>query len=381
MLDELRKLRSGREYNPYALGHPTKALDLRSVLEALPRYPVTPGSPACPTALISEERLPTESSAEIIPKIPSVQLNSYAGGENTNASNDQSEPEGNRKSTKERSALQLKRARERARKKEKLDPARGREASRRVDFILKSLETAHGDFLLERAIHSQQGYVGVPDGGEDWRNFSNSKAARLRYLRDVGGYLLVDTSLDPRVDYPFIDANGHVWAVALAEPPGWEDRRAGIASARLHLSNRVAHLNVPFNRRGDFRSYQFGFSFGMGRTIPMNFKNSALVHEALVTFFDDPNVQSLFRFAEGLFSGVYVRGFLITGTNSMRAFKRRRADIRSSESRSRELRFRRLPSMLATGLSAIPTVMQATKQPGYALTMLTVLLMLTKEAI
>lgn len=97
-----------------------------------------------------------------------------------------------------KSELQSKRARERARKKEKIDFSRGKEAARRVDFIVKSLEMAHEDFLLERAIHSQQGYVGVPDKGQDWCNSSTTGSARLAYLRDVGGYRLVDTSLNSR---------------------------------------------------------------------------------------------------------------------------------------------------------------------------------------
>ncbi|KAG9043129.1 hypothetical protein FS837_009970 [Tulasnella sp. UAMH 9824] len=201
--------------------------------------------------------------------------------------------------TAEKSALQLKRARERVRKKQKLESTRGAEASRRANFILQSLETAHEDFLLEQAIHSQQGYVGVPDGGRDWPNSSSTGSTRLAYLRDIGGYRLVDTSLNSRVDYPFVDATGRVWAVALAEPPNWEARRAGIAAARRRLFHRVAHLKIPFNRRGNFRSYPFGFSFGMGRTIPMNFTNSDAVNKALTEFFDNHDVQSLFRFAEG----------------------------------------------------------------------------------
>lgn len=74
------------------------------------------------------------------------------------------------------------------------------------------------------------------------------------------------------VDYPFVDRDGRVWAVALSAPLGWEERRLGIRHARERLVQRVAQLKEPENRRGQFRSYQHGFSFGNGRTVSASSK-------------------------------------------------------------------------------------------------------------
>lgn len=71
------------------------------------------------------------------------------------------------------------------------------------------------------------------------------------------------------VDYPFVDQEGKVWAVALAEPLNWEKRRAGIQRAKEQLACRVTELKPPENRRGDFCSYPHGFSFGNGRMVSM----------------------------------------------------------------------------------------------------------------
>lgn len=121
------------------------------------------------------------------------------------------------------------------------------------------------------------------------------------------------------VDYPFVDRDGRVWAVALSAPLGWEERRLGIRRARERLVQRVAKLKEPENRRGQFRSYQYGFSFGNGRTVsasveafrrafltstlafqePMNFVNQPTVQAALEEFYQDPHVTALFRYVEG----------------------------------------------------------------------------------
>lgn len=107
--------------------------------------------------------------------------------------------------------------------------------------------------------------------------------------------------------------------MALAEPNGWDERRSGIQGARDRLESQLSHLKAPQNRRGDFRSYQSGFSFGMGLTVsssdhmvsvpdlsdklklPMNFVNTAAVEEALAEFFADSDVQALFHYVEGAF--------------------------------------------------------------------------------
>lgn len=94
-------------------------------------------------------------------------------------------------------AKRAKRARERRRKKEKLDRGAGQEALRRMNFIKKSLCIAHSDFLVSGAIHSKEGYVGVPDQGREWSG-SGSTSQRYAFLREVGGYQEVDTTLNPR---------------------------------------------------------------------------------------------------------------------------------------------------------------------------------------
>lgn len=97
--------------------------------------------------------------------------------------------------------IQAKRARERAKKKLQIDPSTGREAERRMKFILKSFQIAHDSFVLSSTIHSTQGYVGVPDQGRDWPNMASSAHARFRYLREVGGYMLVDTTINTEYVY------------------------------------------------------------------------------------------------------------------------------------------------------------------------------------
>lgn len=94
-------------------------------------------------------------------------------------------------------ALQTKRARERQRKKEKLDGATGHKALRRADFIHHSLCITHSDFLVWGALHSREGYLGVPDRGGEWAG-EGTTSQRYAFLHEVGGYLDVDTMLEAR---------------------------------------------------------------------------------------------------------------------------------------------------------------------------------------
>lgn len=69
----------------------------------------------------------------------------------------------------------------------------GAGAQRRVEFIRRSLQVAQEDFAIEDTIHSEQGYEGLRDGGNDWRD-GDPEVSRLEFLRYSRGYLLIDTS-------------------------------------------------------------------------------------------------------------------------------------------------------------------------------------------
>ncbi|KAG9042713.1 hypothetical protein FS837_010476 [Tulasnella sp. UAMH 9824] len=153
-------------------------------------------------------------------------------------------------------ALKAKRKCERLRKKATKDII-GAGTQRRVEFVGRSLKVAQEDFAIEDTIHSEQG-----------------------------------------VDIPLADADGRIWAVILGEPKGWDTRRKGIRAARDRLERQTAHLAVHPNRRGDFQSFNYGFSFGNGRTNPMNFVNGPTVQAALTEFYEDEHVQAMFLYAE-----------------------------------------------------------------------------------
>ncbi|KAG8893224.1 hypothetical protein FRC01_013712, partial [Tulasnella sp. 417] len=214
-----------KRIHPFALGHPTGTLDVQVLLEAISGFNAAANAvDGVATAAVTVREAATSTPASRI-ESPAYHLG---------ISGDTHAPRPGLATEKavlslsggatsgDKITVQAKRARERAKKKQKVDSSRGKDASRRVEFIVRSLEVAHEDFALNRTVHSKQGYVGVPDKGQEWRNFSSSGRARIDYLRDVGGYQLVDTTVDPRVDYPFVDTAGRVWAVALAEPLGEE---------------------------------------------------------------------------------------------------------------------------------------------------------------
>ncbi|KIO27622.1 hypothetical protein M407DRAFT_23187 [Tulasnella calospora MUT 4182] len=259
-----RKLRSGKKFNPFAGGHSTASLDVEELLQLAAVDSAQSGDLSDAVVLAWGDLIPTSSSTaeKTAPHLSTLE-DAHVPEIHPVTTKDLDAPSKSEPLAK--TALQAKRTRERARKKLNLDRSRGKEADRRAKFVARSLEVAHQDFILNRTLHSKQGYVGIPDGGQEWGGSSRNPSTRLAYLRDVGGYTIVDTTIDSSVDYPFVDSSGRVWAVVLAEPPGWEARRAGIEKARSRLSGHVAHLKVPPNRRGDFRSYQFGFSHGMGR--------------------------------------------------------------------------------------------------------------------
>lgn len=268
-----RTLRSGKAFSPWALGHPTFDLDVANLLtehalnsvEYGPNEPVVlPKDYALLTAahdgagelLALQSHLP----AQLLPSPPSptltepILLDDDAADDRTavdaaffeRANEATPAPQEANLTDPAALARRAKRARERQRKKEKLDREAGQEALRRTNFIKKSLCIAHSDFLVSRAMHSKEGYVGVPDQGREWSGSSPTNQ-RYAYLREVGGYQEVDTTLNPRVDYPFVDRDGRVWAVALSAPLGWEERRLGIRRARERLVQRVAKLKEPEN--------------------------------------------------------------------------------------------------------------------------------------
>ncbi|KIO27206.1 hypothetical protein M407DRAFT_23510 [Tulasnella calospora MUT 4182] len=193
-------------------------------------------------------------------------------------------------------ALKAKRKRQRLRKKAANDTV-GAGAERRVNFIRRSLQVAQEDFAIDETIHSNQGYEGVRDGGVDWRD-SDPGVDRLDFLRNSRGYLIIDTSGHHAMDIPLADADGRIWAVILGEPTGWDTRRKGIRVARDCLDQQTAHLAVRPNRRGAFQSFNYGFSFGNGRTKPMNFINSPTIQAALTEFYEDEHMRALFQYAE-----------------------------------------------------------------------------------
>ncbi|KAG8902025.1 hypothetical protein FRC00_002727 [Tulasnella sp. 408] len=196
-------------------------------------------------------------------------------------------------------ALKAKRQRERERKKSARDNTIGHEAERRIDFIKRSLQVAQEDFAVEDTIHSEQGYEGVRDGEADWRD-TDPGLRRLDFLRDNRGYLVIDTTVQRDLDIPLVNVDGRIWAVILAEPAGWDVRRQGIQAARDRLDQQTAHLAVRPNRCGTFQSFNHGFSFGNGRTEPMNFANEPSVKAALIGFNEDEHVQAMFKYAETL---------------------------------------------------------------------------------
>ncbi|KAG9014681.1 hypothetical protein FRB90_005209 [Tulasnella sp. 427] len=312
-----RQLRSSKAFSLWALGHPTFDLQITDlVVDGCPKAPedsldaplvfstdyhLAPSVSDSAVALfqlqkaLPEQRLPSPSGT-IPSDLPLVVDESKNVSEATDKSRENERAEATEVDPAA-AAKKAKRARERLRKKQRIDPSTGREALRRTRFINESLCVAHSDFLIAGTTHSREGYVGLPDQGREWQGDSPANE-RYAYLREVGGYLEVDTSMNPRVDYPFVDRDGKVWAVVLSDPIDWDKRRAGIRRARERLVTRVASLKEPENRRGDFRSYQHGFSFGNGRIEPMNFVNHPTVQAALEEFYEDSDVIALFRYVE-----------------------------------------------------------------------------------